>query len=541
MSRKTLPLPRRRTLRALRAVRDDTRPVALFLYTRISNDQEGRELGVKRQHEDLHESVARDYPDANDVHVFDGYCDNDRSASTNCDTPRPDYDRLLRDAREAAESGKYRKVEIRAYTSSRLTRRPREYEDQIDLAQDYEVEFEFLRSPSFNLNTAAGRRIGRTMAAQDAGLPEDISEQVLRKRDQQLINGEFTGGKPGFGFRLEYDYNQNGLPIKPGRLVIHEDEAELIRDAVNRLLAGEELADIAARWAAATGKKRWPADVADILQRGRLAGLNERYGEVWGRGQWGRLADENDPDSEWCSIISESELAAVRARLNERTRAQQAKQAKTGASPGGYPRRWLGAGKYRCGQPGCTSTMRSTGPAKKGYGRRYMCKDGSHCTIDAAMVDKHVRGDVCAYLARYGANLLAGGHAEEHERLTRQANKLRLQIEALSDAFAEADHTDPKAAAKALAIATGGLATRLQDVEDKRKALVDPSAALESIADADDPVAAFLDAPLSRQRAVMEALFTVTIKPGRPGRRPAGAKLTDRIDIALRTGAPVAA
>ncbi len=529
MSRKTLA--RRRALQALHMRSNPTGPVAEFLYTRISSDPEGRELGITTQDTDLRASISTDYPNPDDVVVFDGYSDNDRSASTNCDDFRPDYDRLLKDAREAVESGKYRTVQIRAYTSARLTRRPREYEDLVDLARYHGVRFKYLRSPSFDLNTAAGRRIGRTMAAQDAGLPEDISELVLRNREQQLLDGEFCGGPPGFGFRLQYDYKPSGLPIKPGRLVIHEEEAALIRDAVRRILAGEELGEIARRWAEKTGKKRWPGDIADILVRGRNAGLTERYGEEWGKGKWGRPADPSDPNSEWCAIITESELAGVRAIFAERDR----KRAET--HPGGYVRKWLGSGRYRCGRPGCTAAMKSTGAPKPGLAPRYTCEEFEHLAIAAPVVDEHVRGVVVEYLIEHGADLLAGSRADEHGHLTAQANRIRGKIAALATAFAQDDGDDVAAGAVAFATATQALEGQLAEVERKRQALIVPGATLTDIADAEDPARAFAEASLSRQRAVVDALFTVTILPGRKGGR---GPVVDRVVVTPK-GVDVAA
>jgi site-specific DNA recombinase len=516
-------LPRQTTYRA--AV-EDTRPVAVFLYTRISNDPEGRELGVQRQDQDLHEWADREHPE--NVRVFDGYTDNDRSASTRSTKPRPQYDRLMRDAKEAAQSGRYRLVVVAAYTSGRLTRRPTEHESQIELAEKHGVTYHFLRSPSFDLNTASGRRIARTMAAQDAGEAEDISERVLRAKLQSVMDGVYSGGPPGFGYRVQYDYSPSGLPIKPGRLVVEESEAALIRDAVRRFLAGESLPSIAARWTAAgvstpRGGAKWnPISVRNILMRIRNAGLSEHRGQIVGKGQWGKPVDADDPDGPWCSIITEDELYAVRAKLNDPVR-------KTNQS--GYERRWLGPGLYRCGQPGCDSTMRSSGQ-KNGNGRsRYYCREACHCSIDAAMVDAHVRAAVCAHLATHGAALLTKDQAGERERLTSEANVLRGRIEALAVEFGADDRSD----SHAFAVATRQLEARLRAVEEAHAMLIVPDAALATIADAEDPVRAFLDASLDRQRAITDALIVATIKPGRRGRQPAGTKLTDRVVIEARS------
>src|SRR4051812_19728262 len=112
-------------------------------YRRISDDREGDELGVTRQDEDLKAFAAqRGYA------VVEDYADNDRSASTKARRERPEYQRMLRDAK----AGRFDVVI--AYTAARLTRRPREFEDLIELAQGCGIRFEYIRSPSFDLNTA---------------------------------------------------------------------------------------------------------------------------------------------------------------------------------------------------------------------------------------------------------------------------------------------------------------------------------------------------------------------------------------------------
>lgn len=523
-------LPRRHALNyqdAAHAI--DTRPVAILPYRRISEDDEGRALGVARQEADLREWIEREYPDAR---VLGDYCDNDLTASTNSDKPRPKYDRLLRDAREAAESGLYQRVIIAAYTSGRLTRRPTEFEGQIQFARRYGVVYHFLRSPAFDLNTSAGRRMARIMHAQDAGEPEDISERVLAAKKQAAENGEHLGGPPGFGFRLEYDHNASGRPIMPGRLVVVEEEAVRIRKAVADFLAGVKLAAIAAEWSAAgvpapAGGGRWlTISVKSTLRRARMAGLSERNGVIVGRGRWGRPVDERDPDGPSCCIITEDELWAVRAKLGEN--AQRYGQ-------GGYERRWLGPSIYRCGQPGCDSTMRSTGGAHYGEPGRYRCQESGHNQIsDAPAVDAYVRGEVCMYLATHGAGLLRGDQTGERDKLIREATAIRGKIEALALAFASDAGADAQAA-QTLRLATRPLEDRLKAIAKAQATLIVPDAALASVADAEDPVRAFLDAPLDRQRAVVDALVTVTVKPGKRGQQPKGTTILGRVVVEAAT------
>lgn len=500
MTSATLTRGRRSVYRAVTAT--DSRPVALFLYTRISNDREGRELGVTRQSDDLHAWAERDHPDAV---VFDGYRDNDCSASTRSNKPRPQYDRIIRDARDAAESGKYRRVIIAAYSDSRLTRRPRENEDLLDLAERYGVAYHYLRSPLFDLNTADGREYARQAAARNAGEAERTAERILRAKQQQAADGVYSGGARPFGYRVEYDINPaTGAQIKPGHLVIHEREAAAIREGVRSFLAGATLRTLARTWTAAgllTGNsKAWtPTGVRRVLERGRNAGLSERHGELMGRGQWP-------------AIISEDELIAVRAKLGDPSRKSH---------HGGYERKWLGAKLYRCGEPGCTSDMRSSG-GNRGGAVRYCCRDHGHCVIDANAVDEYVRVTIAGVIDSSGPLPRAG--SEDASRLDHEARVIEGKIAALD---AEYDGGNGVMTLRAYSVQSRKLEEQLAALEEQRATLIVPENVLAGVDTAED----FLGESLERQRAIVDVLATVTILPGRRGRRPAGWDLTDRVQI----------
>ena len=91
------------------------------IYTRISKDAEGTELGVKRQEDDCRKEAERRQWD-----VVQVYTDNDVSATRS--KRRPAYDRMLQDIR----SGYLQAIVV--WAVDRLTRTPRELEDVIDLA-----------------------------------------------------------------------------------------------------------------------------------------------------------------------------------------------------------------------------------------------------------------------------------------------------------------------------------------------------------------------------------------------------------------------
>lgn len=190
------------------------------IYKRISDDREGRELGVERQDRDCHKIAA-----AEEATVVDVYCDNDISASTKSRKPRPDYKRLLADAK----SGRINM--IIAYTTSRLTRRPREHEDLIDLALDHGVVFRYVRSPQYDLNTAQGREGARTAAARDAGEAEETAERVKAAVVQRAEMREKHGGPRPFG--ISEDWTE-----------IVEAEAELIKGWYAHILSRGSLLGI---------------------------------------------------------------------------------------------------------------------------------------------------------------------------------------------------------------------------------------------------------------------------------------------------------
>ncbi|WP_326561383.1 recombinase family protein [Micromonospora sp. NBC_01796] len=208
-------------------------------YRRISDDREGRELGIARQDEDLDELGEREGV----VWVAD-YVDNDISASTRSSKPRPDYERMLRDAK----AGQFEV--IGAYTTGRLTRRPREHEDLIELAEKHGTEFVYIKSPSFDLNTSAGRRIARILAANDAGEAEDIAERVQRDVRRRAEAGEFHGGQVPFGVTPVWGTKRvRGREVP--RIIDFNLDAEHVAwldDGADRLLNGETIYGLCKSW-----------------------------------------------------------------------------------------------------------------------------------------------------------------------------------------------------------------------------------------------------------------------------------------------------
>src|SRR5829696_4329431 len=98
-------------------------PQRAAVYCRISKDDQGDALGVKRQRED---ALAYCAEHGYEAPTF--YEENNRSASSYARRNRPEFDRMI----ETARAGELDVIVL--YDLDRLTRVPRVGEDIIDLA-----------------------------------------------------------------------------------------------------------------------------------------------------------------------------------------------------------------------------------------------------------------------------------------------------------------------------------------------------------------------------------------------------------------------
>lgn len=283
------------------------------IYTRISDDKEGRAHGVDRQLEDCQALAAR-----SDLEVVATFKDNDISASTRSRKHRPAYEDML------ARAGAGEFHTIIAYSNSRLTRRLREYLDLIDLARDHGVVIRTVVSGGFDLNTADGRGIAIFLAGQDQVEAERVAERVERAARQRVESGRWFGGVPPFGFRAE---NKT--------LIVDDRESEMIREAAHRILdLDDTLYGIVKDWTARGDLTRkgtaWKHSVLrNILINPALIGTNSAgiencWEPVLDRDTHSRLVTKLTPDS------------------SRRTNTLGVKSAK-------YP---LGGGLVRCGRCG---------------------------------------------------------------------------------------------------------------------------------------------------------------------------------------------
>lgn len=465
-----------------------TLPQTAAIYVRISDDREGRELGVERQEEDARALAARLGYDVRRV-----YKDNDLGASTRSKKPRPDYERMLRDARAGQFSM------IVAYASGRLTRRPREHEGQIELAEQHGIEFRYVASPNFDLNTSAGRRVARILAANDAGEAEDIGERVSRQKQQLAQAGGWTGGRRPFG------YEDDAITIRP-------TEQEPALDAARRLLADDSARSIFIEWNAAgmttTAGGQWDgSNFRQMMLRPRNAG---RVGKIPAGTKDFRKALEKLPKSKWAPLFAPKDCEPDEARKIAEdlwvALAIKLTDPERRTNRGGSSLALVGSHLFLCW---CGQLERSGGTTADGKAR-YMCKAG-HTRI-AEPIDRLVRAVVCARLDDQKVKLLP----KTNERGPIMERLARLEARAQE---AAALFGDPESGYTAEQFKATNARLRPQIDEAKRElAQLYDGSALDGIANDPSPSAAFLSKSIERQRAIIGTLVKVTILKVPPGR-----------------------
>lgn len=241
------------------------------VYTRISNDPEGRALGVERQEQDCLNLAKKHGFD-----VVEVYTDNDISASRSSKKRRPGFEAML----DAAAAGQFDAVLF--YTTSRLTRRPAEYERLIPLP----VRWMSVRSGEVDLSTADGRLMAGVLAQFDAAESDRIAERVSRAAQQRAAKGQFHGGRPAFGYQL--------IKNPAGRVVAweeHHEHAAWLREATDRVLSGESLYSITKSWnelgRTSSNGARWQRrTLGRMLTAPAVAGLRETSDGELVRAQW---------------------------------------------------------------------------------------------------------------------------------------------------------------------------------------------------------------------------------------------------------------
>lgn len=455
------------------------------IYARISDDPEGLALGITRQVEDCRTRAQRDGYDVTVV-----YPENDRGASTRSKKHRPKYDDML----DAIRAGQLDVVI--AYSNSRLTRRPMEFEELIKLHEQTGVRYLTVVSGDDDLATADGRMVARIKAAVDAAEAERISERVARAALQRAEQGRGNGGGRPYGWSAE------------DRRKLDPFEHAVILEASERLLAGESVRSVVrdlndkgiptARWHPPLTITPWsPTALRGLMANPRLDGTRIYKGEIVGKG-------------DWQPALSEGTARQLRDLLTDPLRR---------TSPGNVARNLL-TGIARCGLCDRTVSIKIVSQTGRPKRARYWCEPcGLWRTKDP--VDEYVSGYVVGLLETLGDEPDPGIDQVAVARV----EKLRKRISATRAAFVADDTMAPDDLLKVLR----PMNERLRQEE----ASLTPSRRPAILRHASGPGAtdAWATLPLDRKRAIIGELVDVRLLRGKRGSsvfEPASVVITRR-------------
>jgi DNA invertase Pin-like site-specific DNA recombinase len=254
---------------------------AAAIYCRISQARDGTDLGVERQRADCIALAERRGLDVREVYV-----ENDTSAHNG--KARKEWRRMLEDVRAGRASS------VIAYANDRLYRSVR---DQLELMEAVAASGGLIATildGDVNPGTAEGRmRMGilANVAAFESDRKSERQERAYRER---AVAGKTNGG----GMR-PYGYTEGGLEIEP-------TEAEYLREAARRVIAGESTYEIAGDFRdrgirTSSGVEWTHRSLRRTLTLPRIAGLRAFDGQLY--------------DAVWPAVLPRRTWDAVQRRL----------------------------------------------------------------------------------------------------------------------------------------------------------------------------------------------------------------------------------
>jgi len=296
------------------------------IYLRISDDRDGNQTATQRQEED-----CRRYAAGKDWEVADVFEDVDLSAYKR-GVKRPEFERMLAAIRHKEIDG------VLAWKVDRLTRRQR---DLVRLDEECEDAKGFIATVVEGIDTRnpTGRFVAELLVSQARMESENSSIRVKRAHEEQAKKGSpSVGGKRPFGYT--------------NRREIIPEEAELIREATDRVLVGEGIRGVAYDWErrgikTPNGRLWQQGWLSRLLCAAVISGQREVTGQLY--------------PGKWPAIITPETSDRLRALLAPKPRPVARHR---------DPRKLLlGGGLARCGRCGgaLVSSSRQDGQ------RRYVC------------------------------------------------------------------------------------------------------------------------------------------------------------------------
>lgn len=323
-------------------------PRRFALYTRISKDPTGESTAPARQ-----EKECRRLAEERGFKIVEVFSDADFSAYR--DVRRPRYEAMLDGMAAGAFEG------VLVWKLDRLLRRVVEFSRFWSVASAHDVAL-ISKSDTLDTTNPIGLGIVYLLVALAEQESYNTSLRLRAKEREMAEQGRHkTAGRRAYGMR-------------PGWVELEPGEADVIRDAAGRLLAGETIAsivrDLNGRGVPSATGGRWSRTALTVLMRQpRLWGWRAHNGDLTAAGDWPAILDE-----------------ATGRKLRELLTPD-------GSGADTARRQHLLSGLLRCGK--CTARMKGGSAAGAGGGRRYVCPgkvDGgcNGTVIDLGQTDEAV-------------------------------------------------------------------------------------------------------------------------------------------------------
>jgi len=320
------------------------------IYARLSQDRGKLSENVDIQIEEAREYFAGQGWPVDERLIFS---DNDISASPFSDKERPGWLDLL----AAIRAGLVQRVIV-----TEVPRLCRNLPDAMELiALTKETSFttvELTNGVRYDLTTVHGYHDFLKAVLDASGESGKSSVRLKRKKRARAKEGYYNGGSRPYGYRKP----EGGAT---GTLEVVEGEAAIVRELVERLLAGGMVMPLVAELndrevPTAAGGRWWPTTVMKLVTSPRIKGVRSHLGTEY--------------PATWPAIVSPEEFERLQVVLSE-----QMRQLNTGRR---YTKRtYLLTGLVECGAcgadgkpcgaklyPGATKAQREEAPK-----RRYRC------------------------------------------------------------------------------------------------------------------------------------------------------------------------
>lgn len=442
------------------------------IYVRISSDPTGRALGVARQEADCRALAGRRGWDVARV-----YTDNDVSAFDRRRI-RPAWQQLLDDLRAG------RLDALIVYDMDRIARRTRDLDDLLEVYERRPSVGFGAVTGELDLASSGGRMVARMLVSVATKASEDTGRRVARKHLELAQKGLPAGGRRAFGYAGDFT-------------TVVEPEAEAIREAARRVLAGEPLTSIIdnfhARGIRPTRAERWTRpSLKYVLTSERVAGRRRHQGQDFGPATWPAILD----DETWNGVRSTFSSKAHSPNLTN-------------------VRRYLLSGLARCGRCGAPvigKAAQASGPAG------YACpapRDGGCAGVRrvVAPVDDLVTKVVFARLSLPDAASLVADEGPAATAAAQEMVKVRDRLERVAVDFADGSLT-----ADQLRTITSRLRARLDELQRLASTRMSPSV-VGDLVGRRNVSSRWASLGLSSQREVIDTLVEVRILPTSRGKR----------------------